>query len=228
MKVRDVMTTSVSTVTPATEVRSAARQMAEIGVSALPVVDEQRRVVGIVSEGDLIHRKELGTARHRSWWLEMFGTQEMLARDYIESHAKSVRDVMTPSVISVTEDALLSDVAAILEKHNIKRVPVLRNGVLVGIVSRADLVKALAWQEAPSRADTDDAAIRNTFAQRLRSQVWVPAAYVSFTVSDGTISLYGLVGSEDQRQVLRVMAETIPGVRKVKNEVTLWRVFPLS
>jgi CBS domain-containing protein len=224
MIAKDIMTKNVHMIAPDADVRAAARIMVEAGVSALPVVDERQALVGIVSEGDLVRRAELRTTKRRSWWLELFQMPETLAQEYIQSHAPKVRDVMKSPVISIAEGTPLAEVAALLERHGIKRVPVLSGRTVIGIVSRADLVKALAKQAGEPAAETSDGAIRNTFLQRYRAQPWAPAGGgVSFSVTRGVVALSGLVNSEEQRAALTVMAETIPGVVKVENGV---RVLP--
>jgi CBS domain-containing protein len=219
MNVSDVMTKSVRRIAPDDDVLTAACIMVEAGLSGLPVVDEAGRVVGMLTEGDLIRRKELGTLKRRSWWLELFSSSDDLAREYVKSRSLKVRDVMTTTVVSVEEDTELSDLVALLQDQDIKRVPVLRQGELVGIVSRADLVRWLALQQTPSRPQPGDAAIRNTLLQRLRSRSWLPTAGMSFLVANGTVSLFGVAGSEEQRRALIVMAETTPGVKNVRDEL---------
>ncbi len=152
MRAMDVMTTNVITVSPDTSVQEVATLLSERGISGVPVVDAENRLVGIVSEGDLLHRVETGTdrrpdrrsGRRRSWWLDTVGSDEELARDYVKSHGRTAKDVMTSEVISVSETTELADIANLLETKRIKRVPVVRDGRLVGIVSRANLVRALA------------------------------------------------------------------------------------
>src|SRR5271156_2911937 len=146
MRAVDVMTSGVITVGENATVPEAAKLLAEHGISAVPVVDNENRVIGMVSEGDLLHRAETGTERRRSWWLDMVTSTDQLAAEYIRSHSGRVRDVMTPGVISVTEQTAIAEIAILLETHRIKRVPVLRDGKLVGIVSRANLVQALAMK----------------------------------------------------------------------------------
>lgn len=224
MIAKDVMTKDVHMIAPDADVRAAAQIMAEAGVSALPVVDERQCLVGIVSEGDLVRRAELRTTRRRSWWLELLSRPETLAAEYVKSHATKVRAVMRGPVISVAETTPLAEIADVLERHGIKRVPVVTGRAVVGIVSRADLVKALARQADATRAASSDGAIRNTFLQRYAAQPWTPAGGgIGFTVKDGVVSLSGLVGSQEQSEALAVMAETIPGVVKVENEI---RVLP--
>jgi CBS domain-containing protein len=228
MIAKDIMTRSVRMIGPGDDVRAAARIMTESGVSALPVVDDAQRVVGIVSEGDLLRRGELRTTKRHSWWLEFLASPETLATEYIKAHAVRIRDVMTRPVISVTEQTPIPEIVSILEEHRIKRVPVLMGGSVVGIVSRGDLVKALARQEQPSRADTEDRAIRNTLLQRLKGQAWAPASGISLSVLKGVVTLHGLLSSDEQRRALTVMAETIPGVTEVKNETVVLPFIPMA
>jgi len=144
MRAMDVMTTDVISVDPDTTVQALATLLAERGISGAPVVDSGGHLIGIVSEGDLLHRAEIGTAqrhRRRSWWLDHYASD--LARDYVKSHARTVKDIMTRDVVTITEDTDLGDVAALLEAKRIKRVPVMRDGKIVGIISRANLVRAL-------------------------------------------------------------------------------------
>jgi len=165
MRAMDVMTTDVITVDPETTVQALATLLAERGISGAPVVDASGRLVGIVSEGDLLHRAEIGTARRhrerrRSWWLDHFAAE--LARDYVKSHGRTVKDIMTRDVVTVTEDTDLGEVAALLEAKRIKRVPVTRDGKVIGIISRANLVRALAATKGapPREGEDDDRTIR--------------------------------------------------------------------
>lgn len=228
MIAKDIMTRAVRVIGPGDDVRTAARIMADSEVSALPVVDESQRVLGIVSEGDLMRRKELRTARRRSWWLELVASPETLADEYTKSHSLRVHDVMSRPAICVSETTPLRDVVATLEQHGIKRVPVLRDGQIVGIVSRADVLRAFAEQDQTSRADTSDHAIRHTFLQRLREQVWAPTSGVGVSVQNGVVTLNGVAESEEQRRALGVMAETIPGVSEVRNETVVLKGIPMA
>jgi CBS domain-containing protein len=142
MKARDVMVSPVITVKPSFSVKEVAKTFLERRISAAPVVDDQGKLVGIVSEGDLMHRAEAGTERQRSWWLRALTAEETLAAEYVKAHARKVADVMTRDVITATADTPLHEIAALLEKNSIKRVPIVKNGQLVGIVSRANLIQA--------------------------------------------------------------------------------------
>jgi CBS domain-containing protein len=178
MRAMDVMTTEVITVDPDVSVHAVAKLLSERGISGVPVVDAADRLVGIVSEGDLLHRVETGTqrlpGRPRSWWLDTIASDRELARDYVKSHGRTAKDVMTRDVISVTETTDLAEVAMLLETNRIKRVPVLRDGKLVGIVSRANLVRALAVTESEPAVDlaADDRTIRAKLLAELMGQKW--------------------------------------------------------
>src|SRR6516225_7485190 len=183
MRAMDVMTTEVISVDPDTSVQGLAALLSERGISGVPVVDADYRVVGIVSEGDVLHRVETGTERgpegrakhRRSWWLDAVASDRELARDYVKSHARTVRDIMTRDVVSISDTAELADIAMLLEAKRIKRVPVVRDGKLVGIVSRANLIRALATtKSAPeSVAEPDDRAISDQLLAELRAKNWV-------------------------------------------------------
>lgn len=219
MKASDIMTSPVITVGATVTVHEVACLLAERGISALPVVDSEKGVIGIVSEGDLLRRKEIGSKKRRSWWLELLAGPDTLARDYTRAHSSSVRDVMSSPVISVSEETPLAEIADILEEHGIKRVTVMREGKLVGVVSRADLVRALARAATKADARLDDKSIRNTMLQRIKSQPWATTATVNFLVEGGVIELNGLVSSGDQHRALRVLAESVPGVKSVRDRL---------
>lgn len=231
MHARDIMTTSVITVGPKADLKEAARLMAENHISGLPVVDEKMRVLGLVSEGDLMRRHEINTqrdAKRRSWWLELFSSNDQLAQDYVKSHAKVVSEVMASPIVTVSEDTPLVDVADILERHNIKRVPVVRNGKLVGVLSRADIVKAFAEGRAiGQRPEEGDRALRHAFLDALSKQSWGRNVYITVTVNRGEIELSGVVESEDRRKALIVLAENCPGAKRVKDDLTIMPIFPM-
>jgi CBS domain-containing protein len=221
MRAADVMTGEVITIGENASVQEAAKLMAEHGISAVPVVDRDKRVVGMVSEGDLLHRAETGTERRRSWWLEMVASTNQLAGEYVKSHSGSVKDVMTRDVISVTEETAVADIAILLDTNRIKRVPVLRDGRLVGIVSRANLVRALAMtiDEATTGAEADDRAIRGKLLAELKAQKWAEVSPANITVKNGVVHLWSSYYSEEEKRALFVAAESIPGVRRVENHM---------
>ena len=222
MQARDVMTTDVLTVPPDAEVSRAAELMVGRHVSALPVVEPGGRVVGIVSEGDLMHRAETGTGhRHRSWWLRMFGTGHDPATEYVRAHGRHVSDVMSRDPVSVTPETELNDIADLLERRRIKRVLVMDGSRLVGLVSRADLLRALVASRPAlaSAAPADDRTIRERILETIRREHLAASPYVNVIVSDGVVHLYGLIDEEAERQALVVAAENTPGVRRVETRL---------
>ena len=222
MRAMDVMTIDVITVSPDTTVQDLAKLLAERGISGTPVVDAGGQLVGIVSEGDLLHRAEIGTAhrhreRRRSWWLDHFASEA--AREYVKSHGRTVGDIMTPNVVTVSEDTDLAEVAALLEARRIKRVPVTRDGRMVGIISRANLVRALgATKGAPPReGEADDRTIRAQLLNELGREEWARIWPEDVIVRDAVVHFWLTSDEpEEKRQALRVAAETIPGVRGVE------------
>lgn len=222
MKARDIMSTKVVTVSPETSVRDIAALMVEKHVSGLPVLNDNGTLVGMISEGDLLRRPELGTEKHRRRWASFFSGADEQAREFTKSHGLRAGDVMTAQVLHVSEDTSLGDVVNLMEKHRIKRLPVLRDGKLVGIVSRVDLLRALAVQQAvtlPPPAE-GDAAIRAAMNDVLANQEWAMSAMVNVIVSDGVMHLWGVIDSKDQSHALRVAAENIPGVKAVEEHLS--------
>lgn len=226
MKAADVMVTAVITVHPDTSVAKIAEVLLANRISAVPVVNDKGALVGIVSEGDLIHRVEAGTERHRSWWLELLTGKEVLAYEFVKSHARKAADVMTHKVVSVTPNTPLADIASLLEKHGIKRVPVVNNGKLAGIVSRANLVQALVNIEHAAKANVplDDATLQGDILARLNSKSWFNPSTVTVVVNDGMVELWGIVDSESEKNAIRVAVEVTPGVRKVSNRLVIEHV----
>jgi CBS-domain-containing membrane protein len=221
MRAADVMTSEVITLGEDASVQEAAKLMAEHGISAVPVIDRESRVVGMVSEGDLLHRAETGTERRRSWWLEMVASTNQLAGEYVKSHSGKVKDVMTRDVVSVTEETPVADIAVLLETNRIKRVPVLRGDKLAGIVSRANLVRALAMtiNERPSGAEADDRAIRDRLLAELKAQKWAEVSPANVTVKDGVVHLWSSYYSDQEKRALIVAAESVPGVRRIEDHM---------
>ena len=232
MRVVDVMTPHVITVDPETSVQSLAKLLCERGISGVPVVDSDERLVGIVSEGDLLHRAETGTERRiehrRSRWLDTVASDEDLAREYVKSHGRKVKDVMTTNVISVADTMELADVATLLETKRIKRVPVLRDGKLVGIVTRANLVRALAATKSDPAADAadDDRTIRAKLLAELMGQEWFKTQdwfkiwAADVIVRDRVVHFWLAANqTEEERRALRVAAENTAGVWRVEEHI---------
>lgn len=229
MKASDIMTSPVITAGPDTPVAEIATLLFRKHISALPILDEGR-LAGMVSEGDLLHRQEIGTDRHAragSWWLRLFG-EDRSASEYVKSHAREARDVMTREVVSVTPDTPVAAIADLLETRGIKRVPVLRGGALVGIVSRANLVQAMALAAHPEKRihPGSDDAIRGRLLTELERHSWWRPTRSSVLVKEGVVHYWGTIDSEDERDAARVAAQNIAGVHGVDDRRRLFQ--PLS
>ena len=187
-----------------------------------PVVGEKGELVGIVSEGDLIRRPETGTSKRHSWWLELLSNERTLAAEYVKSHSRKVADVMTSDVITAKPDTPLGEIAAMLERNRIKRVPIVEGGKIVGLVSRANILQALAsaTKKLPSLASADDSQLRKEVVARLAAEPWRPSM-LTVTVQDGTVDLWGLVHSVEQKKAARLAAELTPGVRAVVDNIII-------
>jgi CBS domain-containing protein len=200
----DVMTRSVISVPPDATVADAVELMLERGISGLLVVDNSGTLVGMVTEGDLLRRDEIGTRRQRSWWLRL-----------LASPSRQAADLMTRDVISVDAKASLSDIVALMEEHRIKRVPVLEGDKVVGLVSRADLLRALSVAARERGAAADDRSIRERILDTLTHENWAPKTTLNVTVVNGVVDLWGTISNDQERRAICVMAENTPGVRKV-------------
>lgn len=227
MRARDVMAGAVVTTTPETTVKELARLMINHRVSGVPVIDRDARLVGIITEGDLLRRAETGTEHKRTPWEESFVPNSRLAAEYIQSHAKLVADIMTRDVISVEETATLGEIANLFETKRIKRVPVLHNSKIIGIVSRADLLRALASGAAATTDDERDHIIRARLLAELQEQRWANPTESNLVVSGGIVHFWGAVGSEEQRRALRVAAENTPGVRAIEDNTEVAAALPV-
>jgi CBS-domain-containing membrane protein len=221
VKAADVMVTTVITVGPEYSVQDVAETLLENRISAVPVVANGGGLVGIVSEGDLIRRTEMDTERRRSRWLALLIGAQPLAAEFVKSHALRVADVMTRDVIIATPETPLRHIAELLEKNGIKRVPIVSSGKLVGIVSRANLVQALASarKEIKAAAATSDRMLREELLSRLRTEPWARTSRLNVIVHDGTVELWGVVRSRAEKQAIRLAAELTPGVRAVNDNL---------
>jgi CBS domain-containing protein len=222
MRAKDVMTSPVVTVTPDATVQEIAKLLIERGISAVPVIDQGGRVIGIVSEGDLMRRVEGAAERHRSWWLRLFSDATTDAAEYVKSHGRRAADVMTRDVVTVGEDTPLHEIAALLEQRRIKRVPVVRDGRVVGIVSRANLLHGLATRSTDTPVPSaDDEAIRTRILTTLRDEVGGMTQFVNVVVNNGVVDLWGMAESAEVARAIQVAAENTPGVRDVRQRVTV-------
>ena len=216
MIVADVMNRNVIAIAPDATVEEAAKTMLARAISGLFVVDAKGELAGIVTEGDLLRRDELGTQRHRPWWLRLLVSPGRQAADFTHTHGRRVTDVMTPDVIAVAASAPLDEVVEIMEKHRIKRLPVVENQRVIGVVSRSDLLRYLighARRALP--AATDDSAIRTTILDALDKQAWAPVTSLNVTVAGGVVDIWGTITDDSQRRAVCVVAENTTGVSKV-------------
>ncbi len=220
MQAKDVMTREVATVRPETPLVEAATILVARHISGLPVLDESGQLVGILTEGDLLRRIELGTLPQRTRWLNLLRGPGLAAAEYVRTRTQHVEDVMTPSPASVAPEAPLEEVVALMERKRIKRVPVVDADKLVGVVSRSDLVRALV-RAMPTRdgKPRDDAAIRADILAELEAQDWYRMCNITVTVEHGDVRLEGVVQSDAVHPALRVAVERVPGVVAVQNHV---------
>jgi CBS domain-containing protein len=224
MRAKDIMTEPVVTVPPEASIWEAVRLMLQQKISGLPVVDKSGNLAGIVTEGDFLRRTETDTVRRRPRWIEFLIGPGKLAQEYVHTSGRKVDDVMTTDVYSVSEDAPLDDVVALMERHRIKRVPVVRGQQVVGMVTRANLLRALVKVAKPEPVvSADDATIRRQLLADLEQKRWAPAGAIDIAVTGGIVTLSGVITDERQRQALCVAAENIAGVKKVEDQL-VWVV----
>jgi len=219
MQAVDIMTTNVITAQEDTSVKEIAGLMLKHRISALPIVSADQHVVGIVSEGDLMRRAENETEARYPWWLGALRSNAERAVDFIKTHGLTARDVMTRGVITVTEDATLREIANVLEKNQIKRVPVTRDGRLVGIVSRSNLLQGLAVRGIAELGPggPDDRTIRANLMHTLSAHAGIDSGVINVVVENGVVQLWGLVDSIEEAKAAQIAAETTTGVKAVEN-----------
>ena len=225
MRVKDVMTTNVICIGLDEPVLKAARLMLQNRISGLPVVDKDGELAGIVTEGDFLRRSELGTQRRRPKWLEFIVGPGKLAQEFTHSSGRRVEEIMTPDPHTIGEDETLEAVVEAMERHRVKRLPVTRGGRVIGIISRANLMHALAslTRDMPAPA-TGDAAIRTQILAAIGKQDWAPR--INVIVNGGIAELHGVITDDREREGLIVAAENVPGVKRVHDHL-VW-VEPMS
>jgi CBS-domain-containing membrane protein len=221
MKAADVMVSNVITVGPDATVQEVADVLLKNRISGVPVTGARGELLGIVREGDLSRRPEAGTMGRPSWWFGLVASNEDLASDYIKSHSRKIADVMTRSVVTATPETPVADIATLLEKHAIKRVPIVKDGKVVGIVSRANLLQALAALKIVPPGTIDDASIRANLTTKLANEQWTKPSLLNLIVHDGTVDLSGVVDSQTERKAVRVLVESTPGVRAVNDNLII-------
>lgn len=217
MQARDLMSADPVVVPPDTPVAALADLLATRGISAVPVVDSSGTAVGIVTEGDLIRRLAREERGPLGWFFGLFRDPSRLADRFAKARGATARDVMTPDPVTVGEDARAEEIARLLERHRIRRVPVARDGRLVGIVSRADLLRVAVAPPAPAGPAGTDAALRHAVLAAMREQPWADTYWTHITVRDGAVGVYGYVRSDAVRRGLRVLIEGVPGVARVED-----------
>jgi CBS domain-containing protein len=220
MKAKDVMTSPVVSIEPDASIWQAVRIMLQRHISGLPVIDQKGGLVGIVTEGDFLRRAETGTQRRRPNWLEFLMGPGRLADEYTRSHGRKIQDIMTAEPLTVTEDTPLDEVVRTMEERRVKRLPVVRGNEVVGIVTRANLVHALAGVARELMPTTaSDEAIRTRLLTELAKEAWAPVALIDVIVRNGVVELWGTITEERQRQALVAAAENVPGVKAVHDHL---------
>ncbi len=219
MRARQIMTKNLVTVGPDSSIADAAKLMLEHHISGLPVLDKSGKLVGIVSEGDFLRRSEIGTQRRRPRWLQFLTGPGREAKEFVQQSGRKVEDIMAREPVTVTEDTQLEELVASMEKHDIKRLPVMRNDQLVGIVTRANLLQAVASlaRDVPDPTADDD-HIRERITDAIMSTDWRPIG-LQVTVRNGVVHLHGIIINESARQATIVAAENVAGVKKVHDHL---------
>lgn len=227
MKAAEIMTCEVITTSPESPIEAVARTMLQHRISGVPVVNADGKVVGIVTEGDFLRRAETGTEKFRLRWADALISGRRLAREYVRSHGRKVHQVMTVGVVFVAPEAPLAEVVDLMESRRINRVPVLDNGRLVGIISRADLLRALTQEFPNVQVDpVSDAEIRRRVLEEINRQRWTPPNNIDAKVENGIVELRGIILSEPERLALCVLAENVPGVKSIRDRLTRFK--PIS
>jgi CBS domain-containing protein len=222
MIVADVMTRRVLSVAPEETVEHAATLMLRHGISGLFVVDAKGTLAGVVTEGDLLRRDELGTERHRPWWLRVLVSPGRQALDFTRAHGRRVSDIMTPEVICVDTSTQLENVVETMERHRIKRLAVTENGHMIGVVSRSDLLRALLSHERDKKVPAtleDDRTIRAGILAALEAASWAPMTTLNVTAASGVVDVWGTITNPDERRAICVIAENVAGVKEVHDHL---------
>lgn len=228
MKALDVMSSPVIAVSPEADVVDAVQLMLRNRISGLPVVDERHRLVGLLSEADLLRRPEMGTTRKQTPWFDAFFGPAKSAREYVRSHGLKVRDVMTHKPITIDGGARLDEVVHLMETRGVKRLPVTRRGKVAGIVTRADLLRVFASvHRDASRTLKSDIEIRRRILEDIAAQSWSSGAVVDVVVRKGTVDLWGTIMDASQREALTTLARSVRGVKRVYDHLA-WVARPID
>ena len=220
MKAWDIMTVGAVTVPADSKLEDAVQVMIEHNISGLPVVDEHGRPIGMLTEGDLLRRKEIGTGKKRPRWIEIFVDSTELAEQYVHERGRKVSDAMSGKVVSLPAGASLEQIVETMERHGYKRIPIVRDHKVVGIVSRANIVRALSRRmDQLSKTVKADLAIREQILEELHKTDWAPFGTIDIVVQEGIVNLDGTVTDQSIREALRVAAENSPGVKEVRDNL---------
>jgi CBS domain-containing protein len=224
MKAKDVMTHCLVSITPQAPIRDAIARMISHQVSGMPVVDEDGKLVGIVSESDFLRRAEMHTEGPQRRWLELLLGPASVADEYTRTHGRTVADVMSSDVIAAGPETPLTEVVHLMEEHGIKRIPVLEDGQVVGIVSRADLMTALGevLTKQSARAPSSDEAIHGAILSEMKRQPWCQVHLLKVKVHNGIVELRGKIFNERQRRAILVLAENVDGVKGTRDHLKLF------
>ncbi|MBY5392237.1 CBS domain-containing protein [Rhizobium leguminosarum] len=219
MLVQTIMTSPPITVTASCSVAEAAKRMLDNKISGLPVVDANGALVGIVSDGDFLRRSELNTERKRSWLLEWLTSPGKIADEYVRAHGRRVEEVMTAPVSAIAPTASISDAVRLMERRDIKRLPVVTDGRLVGIVARSDLLRALSQALPAAAVSASDAQIQAAIDTELARQSWSRNGFIHCRVTNGVAELSGTIFDERERLAAKVAVENVPGVTSIKDQL---------
>lgn len=220
MRAKQVMTRQIHTVAANASVYEAAQVMLNAGISAAPVVDVDGTLIGIVSEADLMYRSEIGTAPGKSWLQRLLSDDAVLANDYIRAHSHRVADVMTKNLVTADERATLGEIATLMQRHRVKRIPIVRDGKVVGIVSRANLLQGLLAREPASSEDpAGNEKVRSLVTSELARHGWATNQTACVVAENGVVHLWGFVNSDAVRDAYRIAAENVRGVKRVENHM---------
>jgi len=222
MRAQQVMSRPVHTVSADVSVYDAAQVLLNAGVSAAPVVDSDGKMVGIVSEADLMYRPEIGTVPGKSWLQRLLSDDPTRARDYIRCYSHRVADAMTKNVVTAEQRTPLRDIAAMMQRHRIKRIPILHDGKIVGIVSRANLLQGLLARElSPCEDIAADETIRTSVTAEITRQGWASSLPTNVVAENGIVHLWGYVDSDAVKDAYRIAAENVRGVKRVENHMNV-------
>lgn len=226
MKARDIMTRHVVSVTPDCTLADFADVLLTNRISGVPVITAKGNLVGMITESDCLDRVEMGTEQKQSFWRSLLADPESRAEKYIRAHGRKVSEVMTRKLITADEDTDLSDIIHLMEKHQVKRMPIVKGSAVVGIISRANIVQAMASLLRSVDVNGADDKIRDKVLGALTELPWPAKTFINVTVKDGVVDLWGAFTAYRQDEAAIVAAENVPGVKAVHSHLA-W-VDPMS